>query len=204
MNLFSDCLDRLKPFLRVSKDQEVAAALGLSKTAFSERKKRGSFPDRELRALAQQRPELGIDVEYVLTGGTLTAHQRQAQERAQAFTQALNTTPAEKERLRSLLDAAGTTMAAGNASRAGTYEAIKDVLAACSDDTLRLALQLVVKLHRAERAEEIETRHLAGRASTPPPLGINTVHGQVVQGNQTNEKELHFTSHFGVTSTPRK
>lgn len=70
MNIFSDCLDRLKPLLRVSKDQEVAAALGLSKTAFSERKKRGSFPDRELRALASQRPELGIDVDYVLTGVT--------------------------------------------------------------------------------------------------------------------------------------
>lgn len=70
MNFFSDCLSRLKPMLRVSKDQEVAAALGLSKTAFSERKKRGSFPDRELRALAKQRPELGIDVDYVLTGVT--------------------------------------------------------------------------------------------------------------------------------------
>lgn len=72
MNLFSDCLDRLKPTLRVSKDQEVAAALGLSKTAFSERKKRGSFPDRELRALAQQRPDLKIDVDYVLTGRAST------------------------------------------------------------------------------------------------------------------------------------
>lgn len=68
MNLFSECLNRLKPVLRVSKDQEVAAALGLSKTAFSERKKRGSFPDRELRALARERPELNIDVDYVLTG----------------------------------------------------------------------------------------------------------------------------------------
>ena len=68
MDLFSDSLDRLKYSLRVSKDQEVAAALGMSKTAFSERKKRGSFPDKELRALAQQRPELNLDVDYVLTG----------------------------------------------------------------------------------------------------------------------------------------
>jgi transcriptional regulator with XRE-family HTH domain len=68
VNLFSECLNRLKPMLRVSKDQEVAAALGLSKTAFSERKKRDSFPDRELRALARARPELNIDVDYVLTG----------------------------------------------------------------------------------------------------------------------------------------
>ena len=68
MNLFSDCMNRLKPILRVSKDQEVAAALGLSKTAFSERKKRDSFPDRELRTLARERPDLNIDVDYVLTG----------------------------------------------------------------------------------------------------------------------------------------
>ncbi|MGP1628338.1 MAG: helix-turn-helix domain-containing protein [Giesbergeria sp.] len=68
MNFFSDSLARLKHYLRVSKDQEVATALGLSKTAFSERKKRGAFPEKELRALAQQRPDLGIDVEYVLSG----------------------------------------------------------------------------------------------------------------------------------------
>lgn len=71
MDLFSDLLLRLKHELRTSKDQEVAAALGLSKTAFSERKKRGSFPERELLALAEARPELGIDTHYVLTGERL-------------------------------------------------------------------------------------------------------------------------------------
>ncbi|TXI17654.1 MAG: hypothetical protein E6Q67_12805 [Roseateles sp.] len=68
MDFFSDALARLKHELRVSKDQEVAALLGLGKTAFSERKKRGSFPHKELLALAEERPELGIDVNYVLTG----------------------------------------------------------------------------------------------------------------------------------------
>lgn len=76
MNFFTECLNRLKPILRVSKDQEVAALLGLSKTAFSERKKRGSFPDRELRALARARPDLNIDVHYVLTGITTEAQGR--------------------------------------------------------------------------------------------------------------------------------
>ena len=151
MYFFEEAALRLKQQLKVTEDKQVAESLGMTGNAWTMRKRRNSFPEKELRALAQQRPELGIDVEYVLTGGTLTAHQRQAQERAQAFTQALNTTPAEKERLRSLLDTAGTTMAASNASRAGTYEAIKDVLAVCSDDTLELALKLVVKLHRAEQ-----------------------------------------------------
>lgn len=66
MDFFSDSLSRLKHELRVSKDGEVAVALGMTKTAFSERKKRGSFPEKELRALAEARPE--IDVHYVLTG----------------------------------------------------------------------------------------------------------------------------------------
>ncbi|MGB4227734.1 MAG: helix-turn-helix transcriptional regulator [Candidatus Dechloromonas phosphoritropha] len=68
MDFFSDSLDRLKFALRVSKDGEVAAALGLSKTAFAERKRRQSFPDKELRSLADTRPDLKLDVDYVLTG----------------------------------------------------------------------------------------------------------------------------------------
>lgn len=61
-------LGRLKVALRAGKDKEVAEALGLSEKAFNARKARNSFPEKELRALAQQRPELGIDVGYVLTG----------------------------------------------------------------------------------------------------------------------------------------
>ena len=66
----SDSIGRLKHTLRVSKDGEVAAALGLSKTAFAERRRRGSFPEKELLALAAKHPELGIDTTYVLTGET--------------------------------------------------------------------------------------------------------------------------------------
>lgn len=71
MNFFSDALSRLKYELRVSKDGEVAATLGMSKTAFAERKRRGAFPEREVRDLAVQRPDLNIDVDYVLTGVSL-------------------------------------------------------------------------------------------------------------------------------------
>jgi phage repressor protein C with HTH and peptisase S24 domain len=66
MDFFSDALNRLKHELRVSKDQEVAVALGMSRTAFSERKKRSSFPEREVLELGRTRPEL--DVKFVLTG----------------------------------------------------------------------------------------------------------------------------------------
>jgi len=68
---FEEQIARLKSQLRVKEDQEVADLLGMSKAAFSARKTRGSFPEDKVRALAQQRPELGIDVDYVLTGRAL-------------------------------------------------------------------------------------------------------------------------------------
>ncbi|KAI5914594.1 helix-turn-helix domain-containing protein [Thauera sp. 2A1] len=67
-DLFTAQLVRLKYLLDVQEDQAAAEALGMSKAALSARKSRGSFPEKELRALAQRRPDLGIDVNYVLTG----------------------------------------------------------------------------------------------------------------------------------------
>lgn len=80
MNSFNTVMRRLMFALRVSKEGEVAQALGLSTTAFSERKRRGSFPHKELLALAARRPRLGIDVQQMLYGSrgeaeeTLPAH----------------------------------------------------------------------------------------------------------------------------------
>lgn len=68
MSPFEEIMSRLKHSLRVSKDQEVADAIGMKKAAFSSRKTRNAFPEKELRILAIKRPELGIDVDYVLHG----------------------------------------------------------------------------------------------------------------------------------------
>ena len=68
MNFFDEASLRLKQVLKVTEDQQLAAALGLAANAWAMRKKRGSFPEKELRALAQQRPDLKIDVDYVLAG----------------------------------------------------------------------------------------------------------------------------------------
>lgn len=73
MQSFENSLERLKHELRVTKDSEVAARLGLSKTAFSDRKKRGSFPEREVVRLSAQNPELDLDVTYILTGERASA-----------------------------------------------------------------------------------------------------------------------------------
>lgn len=152
MDFFSDSLSRLKHYLRVSKDQEVAAALGLSKTAFSERKKRNSFPEKELRALAQQRPELGIDVEYVLTGGTLTQRERDHLESARAMTLQLPVEEAEKQRLLTRLEDDFLRQATQNLERQLEYTKLLEMLNSCSDESLRLVLLTTEKFHLADLA----------------------------------------------------
>ena len=68
MNFFDEAALRLKQQLQVKTDKEVAEALGLSAVAWVGRKKRDNFPEVELYALAAKRPDLKINVEYVLTG----------------------------------------------------------------------------------------------------------------------------------------
>lgn len=68
MNFFDEATLRLKQQLKVTEDKQVAETLGMTGSAWTKRKTRGAFPEKELRALVQRRPELGIDVGYVLTG----------------------------------------------------------------------------------------------------------------------------------------
>ncbi len=108
MENFEEAALRLKQELRVKADKDVAGALGLSPVAWVGRKKRGKFPEVELRALAQQRPELAIDVEYVLTGGRMSPHERQAIDRATQFTSELEgLDAASRQRLMALAHQAG-------------------------------------------------------------------------------------------------
>ncbi len=68
MDKFNQQLARLKEALAVAMDKDVANALGLSKASFSDRKKRGAFPDDKLLALIAKRPDLGIDYGYITRG----------------------------------------------------------------------------------------------------------------------------------------
>lgn len=155
MNFFEEATLRLKQQLRATQDKEIAAALGLSAQSWAGRKKRSSFPEKELRALAQQRPELGIDVEYVLTGGTLSAHERQALEGARAFTLALQLPEADKARLLGRADAALLEQAQHNAQEVGTQRQadcalVQQLLKGCSDDSLALLLHMARRLYAAD------------------------------------------------------
>lgn len=65
---FTGILLRLKERTGLVSDKEVAELLGMSDKAFAARKTRAAFPSDRLRALAEKRPDLGLDVGYVLNG----------------------------------------------------------------------------------------------------------------------------------------
>ena len=150
MNFFEEATLRLKQQLQKTQDKEIAATLGLSAQSWAGRKKRGSFPEKELRALAQQRPELGIDVEYVLTGGLLTQHQRERLESSRALTLQLPMDAAENQRLIAQLEEGFLRQATQNAARQSDYGKLIEALNACSDESVALVLQLVAKLRAAD------------------------------------------------------
>lgn len=68
MDNFENSLFRLKEQLGVSTDKDAAKILGLAEKALNARKRRDSFPIKEVFALAAQRPELGLDPDYIVTG----------------------------------------------------------------------------------------------------------------------------------------
>lgn len=70
MSEFEKGLLRLKQQLGVSADKEAAELLGLSDKALNARKRRESFPTKEVFALAAQRPELGLDPDWIVTGSS--------------------------------------------------------------------------------------------------------------------------------------
>lgn len=65
---FSALLLRLKQQVGLHTDKDVAELLGMSVKAFHARKTRGVFPEEKLLALSAQRPELKLDVSYILRG----------------------------------------------------------------------------------------------------------------------------------------
>lgn len=78
MRAFDSQLLRLKQALGTPDDQDVARMLGMTKAAFSARKTRGAFPEDKLKALANDKPELRLDVKYVLTGVSDALERRMA------------------------------------------------------------------------------------------------------------------------------
>ena len=90
-------LERLKASLGVSDDQALAQSLGMTKAALLGKKARGAWPEEEVRVLALRYPELGLDLDWVLTGesqetwkATFTASQKAAEKAAKLAARARN------------------------------------------------------------------------------------------------------------------
>lgn len=70
MNIFEEAALRLKQQLKVTEDKQAASALGLTDSAWKMRKQRENFPTKEVFALAAQRPELGLDPDWIVSGSS--------------------------------------------------------------------------------------------------------------------------------------
>lgn len=81
MDFFNEATLRLKQQLKTTQDKVVAEFLGFKPSAWVRRKNRDAFPEKELYALAATRPDLEIDVKYVLTG----KHTREKNEPSGAY-----------------------------------------------------------------------------------------------------------------------
>ena len=80
MKSFEEATLRLKQQLRVTEDQQAAELLGLTGQAWVKRKKRESFPTKEVFALAQRRPELMLDPDWIVTGSSKRAETAEGDE----------------------------------------------------------------------------------------------------------------------------
>lgn len=85
MREFDIQLLRLKKVLGVTEDQQVAQFLGMTKHAFSDRKRRGAFPMDKVLALKATRPDLAIDDVYILTGRDAQADADDIERSAQIY-----------------------------------------------------------------------------------------------------------------------
>lgn len=63
--MFIDVILRLKKALMLQHDHQIADILGLTKTAFAERKRRNSIPEDKIKLLAERE---SINMDWLLTG----------------------------------------------------------------------------------------------------------------------------------------
>ena len=141
---------RLKQVLGVHEDQAVAAALGIGKSSFSDRRRRGSFPEDKLFALMSKRPELKVDATYVLTGDKagVTSIERDMHNLLAEFTGKVVTDDGSTDQLVRIAADAIRASADTAAKRKKLYEGIQAYLNGMDDRTLGIVTEMVVRLAR--------------------------------------------------------
>lgn len=137
MSDFERALLRLKERLGVSSDKAVAELLGMGEKALNARKRRDSFPVEKVKALAADRPDLHLDVRYVMTG----------------MTEALDT------RLNALKQATEMAVALGLPRREGEF--VRDITYGAmitSPASVRECIEAYVAERQAAKARRKETK----------------------------------------------
>lgn len=200
MRNFDAQLLRLKQSVKLTEDQEIAALLGMTKAAFSERKKRGSFPEDKLFALATKRPDLNLDVLGILVGDKKHA--------------AIKLTVAELEAALEFDDDKSGTIA----ERFGRAAAVVEMKHAPLPTDEQALLETYRRCTPQARAHLVQTAALLS-AGMPAPaaapaaptkkakntISIGTLHGQSIEGGMTNHGPMTFgVSPPAKTKKPRK
>ncbi|MGK2899978.1 MAG: helix-turn-helix domain-containing protein [Burkholderiaceae bacterium] len=147
---FEEKLLRLKQQIGLVEDQDVATLLGLGKAAFSARKVRDSFPEDKLFSLKAQRPDLEIDVAYVLTGERQSGHARKRTDHVAAFAGKHG-----NEETNKLLLSAIKIGAEQDRLRKPQYQRLRDLAGHCDDSRLQLLVLTAETFAQASAAASI-------------------------------------------------
>lgn len=151
---FELALLRLKEQLQVQGDKEVAAMLGLSPTAFNERKRRDAFPEEKLIAFFTNRSEAKLDVTYVLTGERVSDWQRE--QFALTAKTLLEMEPAGDGPLHQSLLEAVKTVGKQQTVRQPDFDRLQEVLSHHDDDEYKMVMDQALML--AERLRGLRAR----------------------------------------------
>jgi Bacteriophage CI repressor helix-turn-helix domain len=143
-SFFEQVLLRLKEQLQMQSDKEIAAVLGMSPTAFNDRKKRDVFPEEKLLAMSVKRPDLKLDVTYILTGERVPELTRQQLAVTNGAVGQIGDTALTTK----LLDA-HKKLGAQQAARLPSYKNHLGVLDHCADDDVEMVMRLAVRLATA-------------------------------------------------------
>ncbi len=200
---FEQALLRFKNQLQVQSDKQVAEQLGMSPTAFNDRKKRDAFPEDKVWALATQRPDLRLDVNYILTGITGAA-------------KAL--LDAKQDRISRAVDLGMDSDGIRAMERIADPASVDEIVRllhecrATERDAVHTLLKSIVGLREAQEAAQSDSQTTrpstaakpvasspkhSPKPDTQPSFTVRKVVGQNIQGNQTN----HAPQYFGVQPT---
>ena len=200
MKYFDEQLLRLKQAVKLTDDQDVAALLGMTKAAFSGRKKRGAFPEDKLFALATRRPDLHLDVLHILAGNKKDV--------------AIQLTLAELEAALAYGADKGGSIAEQMSRAAALVEAMHAPLPPDEQALLETYRRCTPKAraHLVQTAALLSAGMPAPAAAPAAPtrktkntISIGTLHGQSIEGGMTNHGPMTFgVSPPGKTRKPSK